>query len=439
MPEQLRWTMCLCFVLSACSNGSALLADSGMMPDAAPDSGSDAGPDSGMPDSGVPDSGPDSGMPDAGPDGGPDSGMIARRPWPTLPGSAVMTQVSLVTIVASNDTEATDLFAFADALVGSYWWSTLAQAYGSDLHPTSAHLIGSPITANMSFDDQVAYIGATIADAGAFAPDGTQVYLLYLPRGISFSDSNFCGHHSHYPDLATSLGDEFGAIQQCTFQDQTIFDHQTITASHELAESVTDSPANGYRFPVPPSQVWRDSVWESIQPPRVEVGDLCEDSRTTAGTTPAYSYQRIWLDGAAADGGDPCIPPVSAPYFNLSVAQDWYPVSPGQTFQIPFTGWSTASRSDWFVNPVPANGTLSFVAGDIYAQTDLGSEDIGCGAENALNDGVNGVLFVNVPANAVPGDWEVFSIHSFDTSPLTCWPPAGEDSRHWWPVGVYVP
>src|SRR5450432_2960294 len=127
---KLGWMVCGSFLLSACTTGAAPLVDSGL-----PDSGpTDAGPDAGPSDSGV----LDSGVPDAGPvDAGLDSGAVGQSPWPTLPGDAVMNPVSLVTIVASNDSEAASLFLFSDALVTSSWWSTLAEAYGSDAHPTS--------------------------------------------------------------------------------------------------------------------------------------------------------------------------------------------------------------------------------------------------------------------------------------------------------------
>ncbi len=398
-------------------------------------------PDAGTPDGGL-DAGSDDGGPtDAGPaDGGPvDAGGPTQRPWPTLPGSAAMPTVSIVTIVASNDDDQGNLFLFSDTLVTSFWWSTLAQAYGSDPNPTSAHLVGPPITADMAEGDQSSYIAAVIGDAGGVDPNGSRVYLLYLPAGANFSDATNCGHHSHYPDLATSIGDQWAAVRQCAYQDKTIFNYQTTVASHEIAEAVTDSPANGYRFPLPPALPWQGSVWQSVQPPRVETGDLCEGTQTTEGVSPPFTYQRIWLNSAAAAGGDPCIPASGVPYFNLSVPDDWYAVSPGQVLQIHFTGWSTAARADWFVSPHYVYGIMGLADGDFTMQTDLHPDDIGCGAEVALNNGVNGSLQITVPDTVEAGDWAVFSLHSYDTSPATCWPPGDEDSNHWWPVGIYVP
>ena len=124
-------------------------------------------------------------------------------------------------------------------------------------------------------------------------PTDPEFYLLYLPSGAAFSDNAACGHHAHYPDLASSLGDEYAAVRHCVFEDQSILKHQTITASHEIAEAVTDSPTNGYRLPLPPSPPWAGSVWQSIQPPRIEVGDLCEGTRIKEGVAPTFSYQRV--------------------------------------------------------------------------------------------------------------------------------------------------
>jgi hypothetical protein len=348
--------------------------------------------------------------------------------------------VSLVTIVAANDADPTDLFSYSDALVTSAWWSSIAAAYGSDLAPTSIHLMGPAINSDLGASDEVAYIEALLADAGTAAPDGTRVYLLYLPAGISFADTDRCGHHAPYPTVGASLGDEYAVVQQCSFQNMSTFGYQNITASHLFVEAVTDSTTQGYRLPLPPTPVWSGDVWLSVEPPTIEVGDLCVDTRLQEGAQPYY-YQRIWLNAAAADGGDPCIPATGAPYFNVTYPQDWYPASAGDTVSIPFEGWTTSARGNWYVFPHYVNGTLTFPAGTFSAPTDLGKQDVGCGAHYQLNDGVGGSLQISVPTTAASGDWAVFTLQSNDLAPTDagCFPPLDGDANHWRPVGIYVP
>jgi hypothetical protein len=250
----------LSLFLAGCST-SGMIVDAGNHPDAGPDAGDlDAG-DAG--DGGPPDAGPS----DAGPS---DAGVTAHRLGPQVPGNAAMNPVSLVTIVASNEDNAANLFLFSDTLVASSWWSALSQSYGTDAHPDSLHVTGPAINADMSASDQFAYIQNAITNAGNAPPDGTRLYLLYLPGDYQFSDTTACAHHG----VATTYGDEFAVVRHCVYDDQSIFQHQTISASHEIAEAVTDPDVGGYRLPAPPAIIWEGSVWDLAQPGSVEIADL---------------------------------------------------------------------------------------------------------------------------------------------------------------------
>jgi hypothetical protein len=404
--------------------------------------------DSGLADGGPVDGGPDGGSLDAGDagldggviDAGPDAGPASHRAWPEFPGGSAAARVSIVTIVAANDDNPTSLFAYSDALVTSGWWSALVGAYGVDGNPTSVHLTGPAITQDVGASDEVAYIEAVVADAGTAGPDGTRIYLLYLPSGISFADTDHCGHHALFPTVGASLGDEYAVVQQCQFQNMSTFDYQCITASHLIAEAATDATPQGYRLAPPPTPVWSGSVWQAVQPPTIEIGDLCVDTREREGDSPGFYYQRFWFNAAAADAGDPCIPGLEVPYFNVTYDQDWYSVSAGETVTIPVTGWSTAPRAPWFVSPHYVNGTLNFASGSFGLNTDLGKSDAGCGSKYLIDNGSGGSLQIDIPATATSGDWGVFTIQSNDLVPTDggCFPPADQDANHWWPVGVYV-
>jgi hypothetical protein len=158
-----------------------------------------------------------------------------------------------------------------------------------------------------------------------------------------------------------------------------------------------------------------------------------------------WDYQRIWSNAAAATAGDPCVPPTSEPYFNVSVAQDWYEVSPGASYDIPFTGWSTGPRDNWQVLTYLSNGSPAVLAYDGGAFWGTSSElgtfaaDAGCLPRFAMNNGGGGLLTVELPETTSSGDYAVLSIHSFEDDPTTCYPFVARDHHHEWLVGVYVP
>jgi hypothetical protein len=105
---------------------------------------------------------------------------------------------------------------------------------------------------------------------------------------------------------------------------------RAFVAAHELIEAATDS-GSGDRFGFVQS----------------EVGDLCDGKyQSSAG----YLLPTIWSNAAAAAGGDPCVPALGGPFFDVSVAPlGPQTVAPGATATLTLTGWSTAPVGDWRV------------------------------------------------------------------------------------------
>jgi hypothetical protein len=134
---------------------------------------------------------------------------------------------------------------------------------------------------------------------------------------------------------------------------------------------------------------------------------------------------------------------------NVSVPQDWYAITPGQSVPIPFTGWSTAPAEDWLISIAQSNSTGAFktspIAFDAGASvtTSLGSgTKPPCFDRQAMNNGQSGTLTVTAPASAASGDFTVLEIRSFRESPAAdaaCNQRPEDDLGHLWLVGVYVP
>ena len=107
----------------------------------------------------------------------------------------------------------------------------------------------------------------------------------------------------------------YAVIPRCPGPLATI-DEVTVAASHEIIEMATDPmPQSAPAFSGPDVD---HLVWGNVSGGD-EVGDLCNyaegptsiDVRRVDG----FMVQRTWSNAAAEANRDPCVPPVSAPYF----------------------------------------------------------------------------------------------------------------------------
>lgn len=357
--------------------------------------------------------------------------------------------MTLVTLVASNDTLADSLFAFSGALAQSDWYTATTAEYGVTPIAQTVNYLGPAITTTpYSRADMVSYIQSAIAAGGVPAPNGKTLYMMYLPDGIALGTTSDCGYHTSYPDGASTIGDGRAVItRSCRpYHGESVLDSLTRIASHEVVEAATDPTLRSWNLGYQPPQPWSQPVWSSFANDHgyVEDGDLCSGTRITLDVPDAgsWEFQRAWSNGAAADGGDPCVPALAIPYYNVTAPQDWYAGSPGQTVDVPLTGWATAVTGDWLLHPAVVNATATMENirdGGLALTTDLGVGTTGtCYTRMAINDGAHGVLSITIPPTAVSGDYAVLHVLSFRED-ATCYAPAGEDAHHLWPVGIYVP
>ena len=370
----------------------------------------------------------------------------AHRPFPQLTkqGGSVLASMRLVTIVALNDTLAPKLQAFGDALVGSQWWQQVASAWGLGA-ATSQSFVGPAITSDVTQAEMISYIEARIA-AGAPAPDGNTLYLLYLPDAVHISGPlPFTAYHAPFPAVGKGIGDGWAVVSRAKpfGGGETELEELTRLASHEVAEAATDPTYTGWSLGAAPKVPWKAPVWDVYQlPGPIENGDLCEGARVrekSSGST--WQYQRIFSNVAAMGAGDPCIPPTNEAYFNVSTALDWYPLVAGTTLSIPVTGWSTAKTGDWLLNASIARSTPGFasLAKKLLPTTSPAGQELAPCFGMGMNDGVTATVDVAPPAALVSGDYAVIELDSFRDDAKTCYPAPGGDQVHFWLVGVYVP
>jgi hypothetical protein len=356
----------------------------------------------------------------------PDAGSFSPAPHAPFPslvdtGAGQLTPLRLVSIVTDGDPLHDALFAFGDALVGSQWLSSVAEAYGLAPTGTSVHVDGPSLDGNVTADQMKSYVEQA---AGKELTGPHAVYLLYLPPGATIVEGGVanCGCNA-LGAAHTALDDQGNAlayVQRCSLSDD---DSVTRLASHEIAEAVTDT-GKGFRLD-PPSPPWSGTPWAAVQSGSVEAGDLCTGTFVTEG---GFTYQRIWSNRAASAGGDPCVPPMSTPYVSTSASAEWVPVAAGATASIPVTGWATGPRDDWYVYPLLSYPPSSAISARITTATQQTLDGV---VYASINNGGAATLSVTVAPDAPSGTWSVVRLVSRSADEV--------DGTHFWPVGVHVP
>jgi hypothetical protein len=363
-----------------------------------------------------------------------DPTALTPQPWPAgkafmptnhgpLPlvanaGNGQLNPLRLVTVVTQGDPLHDALHAFGDALATSQWLATVGKDYGMAPTATSLHLDGPAMTGTVSPSDMASYVGNL---AGSIPADGRTLFLLYLPPGVNEVEngeincncSALGGAHGRYD----ASGDGLAWVQRCTSTDD---DFMTRVASHEVAEAMTDT-GKGYRLQQP-SPPWSGTPWASLQQGDIEIGDLCTSTYVTEGE---WTYQRIWSNSAAQAGGDPCVPALKTPYFDTSSGVDWTEIAPGETKQVPFNGWSTGPRPDWYVYASVASSAFTATVTTSRQQTLDGV------TYSAINDGDTGTLTVTASTSLHSGDYAIVRLASRSADRV--------DGVHYWPVGFHVP
>ena len=147
-----------------------------------------------------------------------------------------------------------------------------------------------------------AEIAAQVAAGVLPPPDADTVFMIHFPKGVTIDDPavgqscvDFCAYHStgliggqyvYYgvlPDFSPGTGCDLG----CGVA-PALFDDLCSTASHEIAEAITD-PAVGQGTDIAYPLAWYDIV-------NGEIGDVCELSESSLlgsdGVT--YDVQNVW-------------------------------------------------------------------------------------------------------------------------------------------------
>src|SRR5204862_8266577 len=111
-------------------------------------------------------------------------------------------------------------------------------------------------------------------------------------------------------------GDGMAVLNRCPAGFSSQLEMFEIVAAHEIAEAATDPTGAVWILwvdrgtPVQQASLWNQEETASS----VEIGDLCIGTRITEG---GHEYQRVFSNRAAQTGGDPCVPALPVPFFNV--------------------------------------------------------------------------------------------------------------------------
>lgn len=360
----------------------------------------------------------------------------APHTFPAIPnrGGHVLSPLRLVVVAAANDNLRDSLFAFADALLASAWWRTVAGDYGVASAAGVLKVTGAPLSGvNLTSSQLQGYVRSTISASAALAPDGRTLYLLYLPAGASFEGNVACQLASGYHQAFGNTGDAWAVVQRCQSVYRSVLEELTVVGSHEVIEATTDPLGDGWGL-LGAAQPWTSTPWAySGGGSLIENADFCVGTRYREGD---FYYQRVYSNAAVAAGGDPCVPGLDVPYYNTRTEKGWYGIT--GTTTIPVTGWSTGGTGDWVVTAfVTGHGASNGAPALTLSATS--STIVGGAAFPTLNDGRVATLGVTFPPGSPPGSYATILIHSFRFDASGERPPPGEDYAHTWAVGVWVP
>jgi hypothetical protein len=332
-----------------------------------------------------------------------DAGKYTSLPPPPQvanAGGGVLASPEIVAIFFDNDDPALlpSLEQFYMGIGSSTYW-TVAAEYG--VGPATATIVVLPDAAPATIDDTsdaagdntalenwlLGEINANPSPLPAWTPNTT--YMINYPNGTTVtSDGTQCvdfdGYHSDFQNAAMSVTYSYGVIPRCTDPMSTVTKTFTSTVSHELIEAATD-PYPDY------SAAWSQAdiphlFWDEANDGS-EIADMCEndpEAYQVEGSFP-FTVQRIWSNKAVLAGHDPCVPAITAPFFNAAP-------------ELPDTGLfaydiGTVNVSSAHI-PVGGTGTVYL---DVYSDGAMADWDVQVWDYNDFYEEGSALLTINTP------------------------------------------
>jgi hypothetical protein len=237
--------------------------------------------------------------------------------------AGLLPNVNLVTVTFADSMDDDAVNALGDYLVTSDWYKTVAKDYGlsTGTHQHVRLSRASPDDVYGASD----VINVVAAERLPQHGTGQDLYMFFFTPHTAYPAAYLNAGGWHGTAMSADLRVPYAVIKpSCSGIANTAF-----VAAHELIEAATDS-GHG----------------EQLGFVQSEVGDLCDGHYVTGN----YVLPTIWSISAAAAGGDPCVPSLGGPFFDVAVSPSGpQAIAPGSSLTFTLTGWSTEAVGDWRV------------------------------------------------------------------------------------------
>ena len=273
--------------------------------------------------------------------------QIVDGPVPVLDAPA------LVTITFQDDPLAEDMQTFGAAVPTLGWWTTVFDGYGVGAGTNGAVRVAEDAPTTVEQDDVPNWISAHVASGVLPPPTAETIYMVYYPDTTAvnypWGPCTYGGYHdSMMLDVAGQATPvAYAVIERCGDEAWT-----TMVSGHEIAEAATDPQVYEGYYAFESGPWWPASFGGS------EVADLCESDDAIVDS--GFSLPRVWSNGAAARGAEPCVPvppdEAATPYFNVSLPAGIFGMQAGQTMQVEARCYSFGPLSSPMTLRVPSGG-----------------------------------------------------------------------------------
>jgi hypothetical protein len=386
-------------------------------------------------------------------DAGPDPHDIYPASHPPIPviknnGGRVLKDPKLVTITfeGMSTTQRDTLRDFDAKILKTPYWTTVMDGYGVNAGSGDEFReFPDTLSNKTTTDDELqTWLATQITTGTVPTPTSDTIYMLYMPPKAIIdlvgdqSCSTFGGYH--YSGAVTLDGkpqrfiyavmaDCLGNIPAAGPQD--ILDSLTSTATHEIAEAVTDPDVNvtGLKptYYMEGNDAWAPDLRGG------EVGDLCPRP-TREGS---WVVSRIWNAAAAKASKEPCVPDADGIFYGAAPhtenpSKKLGGAPNGDGYVVVKKGTSVNVEVDVFsTGPLPS--PLTILAGNGSSRDPFKINAITKGVTTTLSapTGRNGdklTMTIKADSTVASGVYR-FSVRSVLSA----------DSYNRWPVVLYVP
>ena len=237
----------------------------------------------------------------------------------------VLATPNVIPIFFQNDPAETDVETFLGELASSTFWTSAMTEYGVGALTIAKSIVVSDPAPQTITSAEIeswldGYLDGTHTEFPSIATNN--VYVVFYPSATTIQDNvvgTGCVSYGGYHDESQNASKQsfvYAVMPRCsTFGYLSGLDALTGPLSHEIEEAATDPhPQTDTAYAAADQD---HMVWNLM--PLGELGDMCSyEPQSFQKLVGNYMVQRLWSNAKALAGHDPCVPVLSAPYYNAA-------------------------------------------------------------------------------------------------------------------------